>query len=147
MKISDFVIDSRIGAFDRLLGFCFGAARGILLVVIALLFFDWLVQTPPSWVATAQSKPVLDNLGEKLMAALPDDFEASVMKRFRHEESGGGGETAAPSESGEPPAAEPEDNPDDEAAPDESGGEDQGATLDPKQQRSMDQLIENSGAD
>jgi membrane protein required for colicin V production len=147
MKISDFVIDSRIGAFDRILGFCFGAARGVLLVVIALLFFDWLVQKPPSWIATAQTKPVLDNLGEKLMAALPEDFEASVMKRFRHQEGGAGGETAAPSESGEqPPADTEEDNPDNEAAPDESGTDDQGATLDPKQQRNMDQLIENSGS-
>jgi len=33
-----------------------------------------------------------------------------------------------------------------EAAPDEGGTDDQGATLDPKQQRNMDQLIENSGS-
>ncbi len=31
MKIADFIIDSRIGALDRTLGFLFGAARGILL--------------------------------------------------------------------------------------------------------------------
>ncbi|MCG8535915.1 MAG: CvpA family protein, partial [Pseudomonadales bacterium] len=33
MRISDFVLDSRIGALDRTLGFVFGAARGFLLVV------------------------------------------------------------------------------------------------------------------
>ena len=82
-KISDFVIDSRIGAIDRGLGFLFGAARGLLLLVIALLFFSWLVQTPPEWVAKARSKPILDDLGEKLMAALPDDVEAALLKRFR----------------------------------------------------------------
>ena len=114
--------------------------------MIALLFFDWLVQKPPSWIATAQTKPILDNLGEKLMAALPEDFEASVMKRFRNQEGGAGGETAAPSETGEPPPADTEENPDNEAAPDESGTDDQGATLDPKQQRNIDQLIENSGS-
>ena len=30
-RISDFVLDSRIGALDRTLGFVFGAARGLLL--------------------------------------------------------------------------------------------------------------------
>ena len=43
MKIADFIIDSRIGALDRTLGFLYGAARGILVVAVALLFFDWLV--------------------------------------------------------------------------------------------------------
>ena len=34
MRIADFIIDSRIGALDRTLGFVFGAARGVLLVVV-----------------------------------------------------------------------------------------------------------------
>ena len=63
MKISDFVIDSRVGAIDRALGFLFGAARGVLLLVIALLFFNWLVPKPPPWVMPAQTKPMLDDLG------------------------------------------------------------------------------------
>ncbi len=33
-RIADFIIDSRIGALDRTLGFLFGAARGILLLVV-----------------------------------------------------------------------------------------------------------------
>ncbi len=86
MKIADFVIDSRVGAVDRALGFIFGAARGLLLLVIAVLFFDWLVQTPPAWVANAQTRPMLENLGERLMAALPDDIEAALNRR-----RGGGG--------------------------------------------------------
>ncbi len=139
MKISDFVIDSRIGAVDRVFGFGFGAARGILLVVIALLFFDWLVQTPPSWVAEARTKPMLDNLGEKLMAALPEDFEASVMKRLHRDEAGPGGEAAAPSDSGETTP------PENDAAPDDTGEDGDNVSVDPKQQRGMDQLIEKSG--
>jgi membrane protein required for colicin V production len=43
MRIADFIIDSRIGALDRTLGFVFGAARGMLLVVVAMLFFNFLV--------------------------------------------------------------------------------------------------------
>ena len=34
MKIADFIIDSRIGALDRTLGFLYGAARGILVVAV-----------------------------------------------------------------------------------------------------------------
>ena len=44
MKISDFVIDSRVGAIDRVLGFVFGAVRGLLLMIVAVWFFDLLVQ-------------------------------------------------------------------------------------------------------
>ncbi len=132
-KISDFVIDSRVGAIDRGLGFLFGAARGLLLVVIALLFFGWLVQTPPNWVANAQSKPMLDDLGDKLLAALPDDIESAIMKQFNQ-----GGEsdgTTAATGTGEPAPAVPEV--DDAPAPDDT---DYGTTT----RQNLDQLIQNS---
>jgi membrane protein required for colicin V production len=81
MKIADFIIDSRVGALDRTLGFLFGAARGVLLVVVAMLFFNWLAQNnQPSWVANAKSKPILDSLGQKLVALLPEDPEAALEK-------------------------------------------------------------------
>ncbi|HVY19464.1 MAG TPA: CvpA family protein [Bauldia sp.] len=101
-KISDFVIDSRVGALDRALGFVFGAARGLLLLVIALLFFSWLVEKPPSWVANARSEPLLADLGERLKAALPDDVEEALMKRFRHDngDTNGGDTDSAPADSG-----------------------------------------------
>ena len=59
MRISDFVMDSPVGALDRLLGFIFGAARGVLLLVVAALFFNYLVDEPdrPEWVTTAMSYP------------------------------------------------------------------------------------------
>ena len=73
LRIADFIIDSRIGALDRILGFLFGAARGLLLVVVAMLFFKFLVPpaNQPAWVAGARSKPYLDDLGARLEAALP----------------------------------------------------------------------------
>lgn len=68
MKIADFIIDSRIGALDRTLGFLFGAVRGVLLVVVAMLFFNWLVAgSEPAWIANAKSKPLLDSLGQTLI--------------------------------------------------------------------------------
>jgi uncharacterized membrane protein required for colicin V production len=36
VRISDMVLDSRIGALDRTLGFLFGLARGLLIMVVAL---------------------------------------------------------------------------------------------------------------
>ena len=43
VRISDMILDSRIGALDRSLGFLFGLGRGLIIVVVAYLFFDWLV--------------------------------------------------------------------------------------------------------
>ncbi|GAB1581518.1 CvpA family protein [Phyllobacterium phragmitis] len=84
MKIADFIIDSRIGALDRTLGFVFGAARGVLLVVVAMLFFNWLVAADqPGWIANAKSKPLLDSLGQKLVNLLPEDPESSIVNRFK----------------------------------------------------------------
>jgi membrane protein required for colicin V production len=37
------VLDSRVGALDRTMGFLFGLARGLVIVVVAFLFFAWLV--------------------------------------------------------------------------------------------------------
>jgi membrane protein required for colicin V production len=74
LRIADFIIDSRIGALDRALGFVFGAARGLLLVVVAMLFFNWLspADTQPAWITNAKSKPYLDDLGARLIAAVPE---------------------------------------------------------------------------
>ena len=84
MKIADFIIDSRIGALDRTLGFIFGAARGVLLVVVAMLFFNWLVATDqPSWVTNAKSKPMLDSLGQQLVDMLPEDPETAIIERLK----------------------------------------------------------------
>jgi membrane protein required for colicin V production len=87
MKISDFVMDSPVGILDRLLGFLFGAARGILLVVVAVIFFNWLVADAdrPAWVTTAASYPELSRLGEQLIAAIPDDPEAAIRGAFEPE--------------------------------------------------------------
>jgi membrane protein required for colicin V production len=83
-RIADFIIDSRIGALDRTLGFLFGAARGILLLVVAVAFWNWLVdvKTQPQWVTQAKSKPFLDGLVGKLEAVLPDDIEPQIRARI-----------------------------------------------------------------
>ncbi|WP_181701843.1 CvpA family protein [Chthonobacter albigriseus] len=106
MRISDFVLDSRIGPLDRTVGFIFGAARGLLLVVVGLLFFNWFIpdeNAQPGWVSGAKSKPVLEAIGERLLAALPEDPEKEILEQFKNplrEESPDGAPDAAPSDSG-----------------------------------------------
>jgi len=57
IRIADFIIDSRIGALDRTLGFLFGAARGLLLMVVVVAFWNWLVAPAarPDWVRSVPS--------------------------------------------------------------------------------------------
>ena len=58
VRISDMILDSRIGALDRTLGFLFGLGRGLIIVVVAFLFFAWLVPAnkQPDWVRNAKSQ-------------------------------------------------------------------------------------------
>ena len=82
MKIADFIIDSRIGALDRTLGFIFGAARGALLVIITLNFFLWIVgNQAPDWIANAKSRPIMEQIGNDIREALPDDLGELVPKK------------------------------------------------------------------
>lgn len=84
MKVADFIIDSRIGALDRTLGFLYGAARGVLVVAVAFLFFSWLVGTnPPDWITEAKSRPLLEGIGNWLESILPDDPERSILDRIQ----------------------------------------------------------------
>ncbi|CAN7259521.1 CvpA family protein [Bradyrhizobium sp. LjRoot220] len=85
VRISDMILDSRIGALDRTLGFLFGLARGLLIVVVAFLFFSWLVpdKQRPDWITGAKSRMVLQGTGDWLMALLPDDPENTILKRFK----------------------------------------------------------------
>jgi membrane protein required for colicin V production len=77
VRISDKVLDSRIGALDRTLGFLFGLGRGLVIVVVAFIFFAWLVPASkqPDGVRNAKSRVVLENTGEWLQALLPQDMD------------------------------------------------------------------------
>jgi membrane protein required for colicin V production len=96
VKISDLVLDSRVGALDRSLGFVFGLARGLIIMVVAYLFFVWLVpaNSQPDWLKNARSRIVLQATGDWLLSVLPDDPETAILKRLR-----------------KPPAEEPPETP------------------------------------
>lgn len=85
IKISDMILDSRVGALDRTLGFLFGLGRGLVIVVVAFLFFAWLVpdRSQPDWVKNAKSRIVLQGTGQWLVSMLPDDPETTILKRLK----------------------------------------------------------------
>lgn len=79
MRIADFVVDSKIGPLDRTLGFVFGVARGIVIAVVIVIFGLWLMPNNlPSWAAESRSLPFLQDLGDRMIALLPDDLEKQV---------------------------------------------------------------------
>ncbi len=80
VKISDLILDSKIGALDRTLGFVFGAVRGFLLAVVAFVFYGWLAPdaNQPEWVKNARLKPILEASGEKLHDLVPQDIDAMI---------------------------------------------------------------------
>jgi membrane protein required for colicin V production len=75
VRLSDVILDSKIGALDRSLGFVFGLARGFLLAVVAFAIFNWLVseKQQPEWVKNARTRPVLTETADRLVALLPTD--------------------------------------------------------------------------
>jgi membrane protein required for colicin V production len=85
VRFSDMVLDSRVGALDRTMGFLFGLGRGLIIVVVAFLFFAWLVpeRSQPEWVRSAKSRVVLQGTGDWLISMLPDDPETTILKRLK----------------------------------------------------------------
>ena len=122
MKVADFIIDSKVGPLDRTLGFIYGAARGLLVLAVALLFFNWLVGTnPPAWVTEAKSRPLLESIGTWLQGILPDDPENSILNRLRGE---GAAEPGAPAQPAPGPTQAPATVPEEDLpAQDEEPGE------------------------
>ncbi len=105
IKISDAILDSKIGVLDRTLGFLFGLARGLVIVVVAFAFFTWLVPTTgrPDWVTRAKSYALLEQIKDALIAQLPQDIEGSdILRRLNRPAPGTPG---APPAGGAAPAA------------------------------------------
>jgi membrane protein required for colicin V production len=57
----------------------------LVIVVIAFLFFTWLVpdRSQPEWVKSAKSRVVLAGTGQWLMSMLPEDPESTILKRLK----------------------------------------------------------------
>ncbi len=79
-RISDMILDSRIGALDRTLGLFFGLARGLLIVVVAFYLFTWFVPADklPEGVRDAKSREALQATGRWLQSLLPQDMDSII---------------------------------------------------------------------
>ena len=73
VKISDLILDSRIGALDRTLGFVFGAARGLpaLRDRLGVPGLARAGQDARNGPRTRKTRPMLENTGNALIAMLP----------------------------------------------------------------------------
>jgi membrane protein required for colicin V production len=116
MWIGDLVVDSRIGPLDRTLGFVFGAARGVLICIVAAVFANFLLAPNlPPMVAEAKSYPPLLSAGDWLITLLPDDIEKQftdfLQKRNQTTDDTGPNDTTTDT---------PADNGDSSVAPDAS---------------------------
>ena len=111
VRISDAILDSKIGALDRSLGFLFGVARGFLLAVVAFAIFNWLVadKQQPQWVKDAKTRPILTATAERVIAMLPEDAEHTIENWLKAGKAGvaPADETPPSDEQGTPPAANP----------------------------------------
>jgi membrane protein required for colicin V production len=74
-----------------------------------MVFFNWL--TPPQtgnqppWVSNAHFKPFLDDLGTRLVAALPDNPEETIRERFGAPATPADGPAASEAPAGGSPAS------------------------------------------
>jgi membrane protein required for colicin V production len=83
-RISNMVLDSRIGALDRTLGLIFGLARGLLIVVVAFFLFSWFVPANklPEGIRDAKSREALQATGAWLQSLLPQDMDNYLSSLF-----------------------------------------------------------------
>ena len=136
IRFTDWLLDSSPGAFDRTLGFFYGLARGLVLVVIAYIFYIWFIPEGKRFeaVRTARSlQPVetvsiglIDMLEGRMLSNEMAEIIRSKTYRFAREESNAN-PSANPNSSGKTNGA----------APDNSG-------LKRQDKKVLDQLIDNA---
>jgi len=90
VRLSDKILDSRIGALDRSLGFLFGLARGLIIVVVAFVFFNWLVpqKSQPEAIKSARSRVVLQSTGDWLESLLPENLDTYITNILKKKPKG-----------------------------------------------------------
>ena len=103
VKLADLVLDSAAGPFDRTMGFAYGLARGLLLVVIAYMFYTWLV--PPDkmhdWVRQAQSRNAIEQVRDVIVSFLPADVAETLRQKQYIGTEGANEASSDPNASGE----------------------------------------------
>jgi membrane protein required for colicin V production len=73
VKLSDNVVDSAVGAFDRTLGFFYGLLRGLVFVgILYLVYAGWLQPNnkQEDWIRNAQTLPVIQGTSDFIWSAI-----------------------------------------------------------------------------
>mgnify|MGYP001194570944 CR=1 FL=1 len=93
-RVSDAILDSRVGMIDRILGFMFGLARGFVLIVIPYMLYEAFMVDPKNpetawpWVRNSQSLPYIQSAGNSIKTVLIRIIPSSLTTPS----SGGSGE-------------------------------------------------------
>ncbi len=80
-RISDAILDSRVGMIDRILGFLFGVARGFILIVIPYMFYESFIPDEKNhfpWVRDAMTKPYIQSTGNSIRGILMQVVPSSL---------------------------------------------------------------------
>jgi membrane protein required for colicin V production len=117
VRLSDAILDSKIGALDRSLGFVFGAVRGFLLAVVAFAIFNWLVgdKQQPDWVQRAKTRPMLTDTADRIIAVLPEDAATTLETWIKSKTAPSGADV--PADETKPAEVEPSPTPSASRAP------------------------------
>lgn len=90
-RISDSILDSRVGMIDRIFGFLFGLARGFILIVVPYMFYESFIPDQaahPVWVREAKSLPYLKSASEALRNLLVQYVPSSLTSPATGEQQG-----------------------------------------------------------
>jgi membrane protein required for colicin V production len=80
-RLSDAILDSRIGMIDRILGFIFGVVRGFVLIVIPYMFYQAFFPNEEQhfpWVREAKTLPYIKGTGESIRFVLESYMPSSL---------------------------------------------------------------------
>lgn len=80
-RVSDAILDSRVGMVDRVLGFIFGVVRGFILIVIPYMFYEAFfpkAEEHPAWVREAATLPYIKGVGDSLRYLLETSMPSSL---------------------------------------------------------------------
>ena len=74
---------SALGGIDQGFGFLFGVARGVLLVVIAMIVYEQvIVNDPIPWVDDSRTAVVYSQVSDVIMEQIPEDPQSWVVGKY-----------------------------------------------------------------
>jgi len=89
-RLSDAILDSRIGMVDRILGFIFGVFRGFILIVIPFMFYEAFFPNPAqqfTWIRDSASLPYIKSTGDALRSMLETNLPSSLTEPLGEQQS------------------------------------------------------------